>query len=166
MPELGGEDPSEAVLEMVKEHERIEYNDENGVMEYRAELEVSSVPELISEIKKKSHLSGGVSTKALRQSWPQVVPALEELEKEGKVMIMRGFTGILNQFPLPPLGGARPDGSTVMDGGAARWRGVFWDEVRERGEDATKIDDGVYESGNADRRLHQALGRDSNQRHG
>lgn len=35
MPELGGEELSENVLEMVKNHERVEYNEDNGVFEYR-----------------------------------------------------------------------------------------------------------------------------------
>lgn len=72
------------------------------------------------------------------------MPALEDLEKEGKVLIMRGFPGLLNQMPLPPLGGRRMDGSTVMDGGPARWKGVWWDEVRERGEVIEKIDEGTW----------------------
>ena len=37
---------------------------------------------------------GGLTVKSLRESWPQVGSAIEELEKEGKVLVTRtGGTG-------------------------------------------------------------------------
>lgn len=32
---------------------------------------------------------GGLPVKTLRESWPNVVPAIEELEKQGKVLVTR-----------------------------------------------------------------------------
>ena len=67
---------------------------------------------------------GGMLVKKLQESWPNAKQAIEELEKEGKVMVIR--TG----------GSSEREGHVKM---------VFWDELgQETAEKKYKVDEGGF----------------------
>lgn len=52
------------------------------------DYDIRSKEELLTLLKRYQP-RGGLAVKALRESWPNVVPAIEELEKQGKVLVTR-----------------------------------------------------------------------------
>jgi transcription initiation factor TFIIE subunit beta len=61
--------------------------------------------QLLTEIQRSTRKGGGLSVRALKESWKEAPQAIEELEKEGDVLVTR----------------------TLKDG---QMRMVFWNEVR------------------------------------
>ena len=60
---------------------------------------------LLTEIQRQTRKGGGLSIRALKESWKEAAQAVEELEKEGEVIVTR----------------------TLKDG---QMRMVFWNEVK------------------------------------
>jgi transcription initiation factor TFIIE subunit beta len=60
---------------------------------------------LLTEIQRQTRKGGGISVRALKESWKEAPVAIEELEKEGEVLVTR----------------------TVKDG---QLRMVFWNEIK------------------------------------
>lgn len=57
------------------------------------DFNLSSKADLLTLVRRYA-TRGGLTVKTLRESWPGVVVAIEELEKEGKVLVTRtGGTG-------------------------------------------------------------------------
>ena len=76
---------------------------------------------------------------------PASLGMLEDLEKRGDLLIMRALTGTFKDLPLPKLGRENGMGLRINDSGSsgnARWKSVWWDEVRERGRAGKRVDDG------------------------
>jgi len=70
---------------------------------------------------------------------------LEDLETRGDLLIMRALTGAFKDLSLPKLGRDNGMGFKINDSGTsgnARWKSVWWDEVRERGRAGRRVDDG------------------------
>jgi hypothetical protein len=64
---------------------------------------------LLTEIQRQTRKGGGISVRALKESWKEAPAAIEELEKEGEVLVTR----------------------TVKDG---QLRMVFWNEIKPTDE--------------------------------
>jgi hypothetical protein len=60
---------------------------------------------LLTEIQRQTRKGAGISVRALKESWKEAPQAIEELEEEGEVLVMR----------------------TVKDG---QLRVVFWNEIK------------------------------------
>ena len=76
---------------------------------------------------------------------PTTLGLLESLEAQGDVIVMRSLTGNFKDIALPKLGRANVLGQKVNDPGTsgnARWKSVWWDEVRERGKSGKRVEDG------------------------
>jgi transcription initiation factor TFIIE subunit beta len=64
----------------------------------------------LTEIQRQTRKGGGLSVRALKESWKEAPQAIEELEKEGEVLVTR----------------------TVKDG---QLRMVFWNEIKPTEEE-------------------------------
>lgn len=73
---------------------------------------------------------------------PELPAYMEELEKDGSVLILRSLTGKLKDAPLPELGRANAWGEKLNAGGPERWRTVFFDTIRENSRATNRVDDG------------------------
>lgn len=83
--------------------------------------------------------------KAMRELVPQGVeltPLVEELERDGQILILRSLTGRLKDAPLPELGRENGFGERLNAGGPERWRTIFWDDLKERNRTAPRAEDG------------------------
>jgi transcription initiation factor TFIIE subunit beta len=75
---------------------------------------------LLTEIQRKTQNGGGISVRLLKESWKEAPQAVEELEKEGNVLVTR----------------------TVKDG---HMRLVFWNEIRPDEESGgMQVEQGMY----------------------
>lgn len=103
-----------------------------------------SQADLKRHIKTHCRPTQGLTYKSIREAMPgpELVGYMEELEKEGSVLILRSLTGKLKDAPLPALGKENAWGDKLNGGGPERWRTVFWDELKERGRAADRVDDG------------------------
>lgn len=74
----------------------------------------------MTEIQRQTRKGGGLSVRSLKESWKEAPLAIEELEKEGEVMVTR----------------------TIKDG---QLRMVFWNEVKPTDEaGGKKVDQGMF----------------------
>jgi transcription initiation factor TFIIE subunit beta len=86
-----------------------------------------------------------VPYKSIRELVPQGVeltPLMEELERDGQILILRSQTGKYKDAPLPELGRANAWGERISAGGPERWRSVFWDDLKERNRTVPRVEDG------------------------
>ena len=71
---------------------------------------------------------------------------IEDLEKRGEVLVMRGLAGTFKDAPLPKLGKTNVHGLKINDQTGApgqRFRTVWWDDLKERGRAEKRVDDGA-----------------------
>ncbi|KAK4052337.1 hypothetical protein OIO90_004418 [Microbotryomycetes sp. JL221] len=76
------------LLESFQNHERVLVDDRLGLYSYKPDYVLKSKADLVSLLRVHS-TRGGFAVKTLRESWPQVNTAIEELEREGKLFVMR-----------------------------------------------------------------------------
>lgn len=77
---------------------------------------------LLTEIQRQTRKGGGISVRALKESWKEAPTAIEELEKEGEVLVTR----------------------TVKDG---QLRMVFWNEIKPTEDSGgTQVEKGMFRS--------------------
>ena len=69
------------------------------------EFNLRSKAALLTEIQRQTRKGGGISVRSLKESWKEAPQAIEELEQEGEVLVMR----------------------TLKDGQS---RVVFWNEIK------------------------------------
>ena len=111
------------LLEKFKSHDRIQWDPKTDLYSYKVSL--SSVilfsflnsfnakheysfrnkAALMTEIQRQTRKGGGISVRALKESWKEAPQAIEELENEGEVLVTR----------------------TAKDG---QPRMVFWNEIK------------------------------------
>lgn len=99
-------DSNTVLLERFKAHDRVVYDPKTDLYSYRVrfpKFAVSSVIKhflqhdfsfrnkaaLLTEIQRSTRKGGGLSVRALRDSWKEAPQAIEELEKEGDVLVTR-----------------------------------------------------------------------------
>ncbi|KAG6861816.1 hypothetical protein C0995_011698 [Termitomyces sp. Mi166 len=86
-------DTDPVLLEKFKGHDRIIWDPKTDLYSYKA------------QIQRQTRKGGGIPVRALKESWKEAPAAIEELEKEGEVLVTR----------------------TVKDG---QLRMVFWNEIK------------------------------------
>ncbi|KAF8583431.1 hypothetical protein K439DRAFT_64658 [Ramaria rubella] len=93
------------LLEKFKAHDRVVHDPKTDLYSYRNDYTFKNKAALLIEIQRHTRHGGGLSVRTLKESWKEAPQAIEELEKEGDVLVTR----------------------TVKDG---QMRFVFWNEVR------------------------------------
>ncbi|KAF9552307.1 transcription initiation factor IIE subunit beta [Agrocybe pediades] len=93
------------LLEKFKSHDKIQYDPKTDLYSYKHEFTFRNKAALLTEIQRQTRKGGGISVRALKESWKEAPQAIEELEKEGEVLVTR----------------------TVKDG---QLRMVFWNEIK------------------------------------
>jgi transcription initiation factor TFIIE subunit beta len=98
-------DTDSTLLEKFKNHDRIIYDPKTDLYSYKHEYAFRNKAALLTEIQRQTRKGGGISVRTLKESWKEAPQAIEELEKEGEVLVTR----------------------TVKDG---QLRMVFWNEIK------------------------------------
>ncbi|KAH9476852.1 Transcription initiation factor IIE subunit beta [Psilocybe cubensis] len=98
-------DTDPLLLEKFKAHDRIQWDPKTDLYSYKHEYSFRNKAALLTEIQRQTRKGGGISVRALKESWKEAPQAIEELEKEGEVLVTR----------------------TVKDG---QLRMVFWNEIK------------------------------------
>ncbi|GAA5878007.1 hypothetical protein JCM16303_002815 [Sporobolomyces ruberrimus] len=76
------------LLEALKSHDKVRYDSRTQLFQYKPDFLLSSKSDLLSLLRRYSP-QGGLAVKPLRESWPGVTQAIEELELEGRVLVTR-----------------------------------------------------------------------------
>jgi len=76
------------LLESFKAHERVLYDEKTGLYRYKPDYNIKSSADLLSIVRRYAP-RGGMPVKVLKESWPGVGPAIEELEQEGRILVTR-----------------------------------------------------------------------------
>ncbi|KAF8621883.1 hypothetical protein AX15_007439 [Amanita polypyramis BW_CC] len=98
-------DVDAVLLERFRNHDRVQYDPKTDLYSYKHEFNFRNKAALLTEIQRQTRKGGGISVRALKESWKEAPQAIEELEKEGEVLVTR----------------------TVKDG---QLRMVFWNEIK------------------------------------
>ncbi|KAG1718704.1 uncharacterized protein EDB91DRAFT_1050541 [Suillus paluster] len=106
-------DTDMVLLEKFKSHDRILWDPKTDLYSYRHEFSFRNKVALLTEIQRQTRKGGGIPVRALKESWKEAPQAIEELEKEGEVLVTR----------------------TVKDG---QLRMVFWNEIKPDDESGGK----------------------------
>lgn len=130
------------VLDLLKKQERVSFNETNRVYTYEPEVVLKNQSDVRSYIRTHSQPTRGIPYKELREAMPgdELKEYLNALESDKSVLVLRGLTGRWKDAGMPPLGRPTAWGERVDSGD--RWKMVFWDELRERGRAAERLDDG------------------------
>ncbi|GAA5930785.1 transcription factor TFIIE subunit TFA2 [Sporobolomyces koalae] len=76
------------LVEALKQHDRVRYDPRTELFQYKPDFLLGSKSDLLSLLRRYSP-QGGLAVKPLRESWPGVTQAIEELEREGRVLVTR-----------------------------------------------------------------------------
>ncbi|KAG0707182.1 hypothetical protein DFH29DRAFT_1066413 [Suillus ampliporus] len=106
-------DTDMVLLEKFKSHDRIQWDPKTDLYSYRHEFSFRNKVALLTEIQRQTRKGGGIPVRALKESWKEAPQAIEELEKEGEVLVTR----------------------TAKDG---QLRMVFWNEIKPDDESGGK----------------------------
>jgi transcription initiation factor TFIIE subunit beta len=116
-------DTNRVLLEKFRAHDSIQWDPKTDLYSYKVRSNTLIVPPVLSnaqfqheynfrnkaalltEIQRQTRKGGGISVRALKESWKEAPQAIEELEQEGEVLVIR----------------------TVKDG---QLRVVFWNEIK------------------------------------
>lgn len=130
-------DSDAVLLEKFKAHDRVIYDPKTDLFSYKViglifktshrtqtvlqhEFNFRNKAALLTEIQRQTRKGGGISVRALKESWKEAPTAIEELEQEGDVLVTR----------------------TVKDG---QLRMVFWNELKPTEEEGgMPVEKGVY----------------------
>ncbi|KAI0314482.1 transcription initiation factor IIE subunit beta [Amylostereum chailletii] len=107
----------QVLLEKFKAHDRVEFDPKTNLYSYRHDYNVRNKAALLTEIQRATRRGGGLSVRALKESWREAPTAIEELEKEGEIFVTR----------------------TLKDG---QMRMVFWNEVKATPDEFAAVEGG------------------------
>ncbi|GAA5980472.1 hypothetical protein JCM11641_003406 [Rhodosporidiobolus odoratus] len=79
---------NQELVDGLKQHERVKFDERTGLWSYKPDFILSSKSDLLILLRRASP-EGGLPVKKLRESWAGVISAIEELEKEGRVLVIR-----------------------------------------------------------------------------
>ncbi|RXW18201.1 hypothetical protein EST38_g7660 [Candolleomyces aberdarensis] len=102
-------DTDNVLREKFKAHDKIQYDPKTNLYSYKHDFTFRNKAALLTEIQRQTKKGGGLSVRALKESWKEAPQAIEELEKEGEVLVTR----------------------TQKDG---QLRMVFWNEIKPTDE--------------------------------
>ncbi|CCK69232.1 transcription factor TFIIE subunit TFA2 KNAG_0C01190 [Huiozyma naganishii CBS 8797] len=80
--------PNDKVLDLLKKLEKIEFDPKKNAFRYISTYDVHSPAELIRLLKSQVTFKG-ISCKELKDGWPQCDEAINELEEESKILVLR-----------------------------------------------------------------------------
>jgi transcription initiation factor TFIIE subunit beta len=98
-------DTDMVLLEKFKSHDRIQWDPRTDLYSYKHDFNFRNKAALLTEIQRQTRKGGGIPVRSLKESWKEAPQAIEELEKEGDVLVTR----------------------TAKDG---QLRMVFWNELK------------------------------------
>ncbi|EGN94887.1 hypothetical protein SERLA73DRAFT_187980 [Serpula lacrymans var. lacrymans S7.3] len=101
------------LLEKFRAHDRIQWDPKTDLYSYRHDFNFRNKAALLTEIQRQTRKGGGIMVRSLKEAWKEAPQAIEELEKEGEVLVTR----------------------TVKDG---QLRMVFWNEIKPDEESGGK----------------------------
>ncbi|POY71584.1 hypothetical protein BMF94_5409 [Rhodotorula taiwanensis] len=110
----------------LRQHDRVRFDERTQLVSYKPDFVLNSKSDLIILLRRNSP-QGGLPVKKLRESWAGVTNAIEELEREGRVLVTR--TG-----KNPHSGGGGGGGGGAGDG---QMKMVFLDDI---GRDRDPLD--------------------------
>ncbi|BGP58004.1 hypothetical protein JCM8202_001758 [Rhodotorula sphaerocarpa] len=97
----------------LRQHERVRFDERTSLVSYKPDFVLNSKSDLLVLLRRNSP-TGGLPVKKLRESWAGVTAAIEELEREGRVLVTR-------------------TGKNPQHGGEGQMKMVFLDDIgRER----------------------------------
>ncbi|KAJ2919652.1 hypothetical protein MD484_g818, partial [Candolleomyces efflorescens] len=102
-------DTDPVLREKFKAHDKIQHDPKTNLYSYKHDFTFRNKAALLTEIQRQTKKGGGLSVRALKESWKEAPQAIEELEKEGEVLVTR----------------------TQKDG---QLRMVFWNEIKPTDE--------------------------------
>ncbi|PAV15832.1 transcription initiation factor IIE subunit beta [Pyrrhoderma noxium] len=82
-------DTNATLLERFKAHDRVVYDPKTDLYSYRHDFTFRNKAALLTEIQRHTRKGGGLSIRALKDSWREAPQAIEELEQEGEVLVTR-----------------------------------------------------------------------------
>ncbi|KAF9010735.1 transcription initiation factor IIE subunit beta [Cyathus striatus] len=82
-------DTDAVLLDKFKSHEKVQYDPKTDLYSYKHEFNFRTKPALLTEIQRSTRKGGGLSVRVLKESWKDAPQAIEELEKEGEVLVTR-----------------------------------------------------------------------------
>jgi len=82
-------DTDVVLLEKFKSHDRIQWDPKTDLYSYKHEYSFRNKAALMTEIQRQTRKGGGISVRALKESWKEAPQAIEELENEGEVLVTR-----------------------------------------------------------------------------
>ncbi|KAG9005675.1 hypothetical protein FRB94_004987 [Tulasnella sp. JGI-2019a] len=77
------------LLEAFERDENVNKNPNNGLYTWKRVYHSRTPEQLLNEIRSKGRDGGGLSVKALKEGFPEVVQHIEQLEQQGKVLVTR-----------------------------------------------------------------------------
>ncbi|THU97887.1 transcription initiation factor IIE subunit beta [Dendrothele bispora CBS 962.96] len=98
-------DTDPVLLEKFRSHDRVVWDPKTDLYSYKHEFNFRNKAALLTEIQRHTRKGGGIPVRALKESWKEAPSAIEELEKEGEVLVTR----------------TQKDGQLKM---------VFWNEIK------------------------------------
>ncbi|BEI84506.1 hypothetical protein CcaverHIS002_0411100 [Cutaneotrichosporon cavernicola] len=133
------------VLDLLKKQERVKFNETNQVFMYEPEIVLRTQQDLRRHIRLHSRPTAPLLYKDMKELMPgtELPQYMDELEKDGSIMILRSLTGRLKDAPLPPLGRENGFGEKLNAGGPERWKTIFYDSIRENGRATPRVEDEI-----------------------
>ncbi|KAJ3510082.1 hypothetical protein NMY22_g16081 [Coprinellus aureogranulatus] len=102
-------DTDPVLREKFRIHDKIQYDPKTKLFSYKHDFTFRNKAALLTEIQRSTKKGSGLSVRVLKESWKEAPQAIEELEKEGEVLVTR----------------------TQKDG---QLRMVFWNEIKPTDE--------------------------------
>jgi len=78
-----------ALVQKFRSHDRVIYDPKTDLYSYKSDYSFRNKASLLTEIQRHTKTGGGLSVRALKDSWKEAPPAIEELEEEGEVLLIR-----------------------------------------------------------------------------
>ncbi|KAB5590125.1 Transcription initiation factor IIE subunit beta [Ceratobasidium theobromae] len=106
------------LIKALNEHERVTVDPRLKLYTWRPDFQVKDKHTVLGEVTRHARGGAGVSIKALKESWAGAVQAVEELEKEGLVLVTRSAKDdhmkmVFRNDVTPEMGGKKVDDEFV-----------------------------------------------------
>ncbi|KAF8901577.1 transcription initiation factor IIE subunit beta [Mucidula mucida] len=82
-------DTDRVLLEKFKAHDKIAWDPRTDLYSYKHEFNFKNKASLLTEIQRRTRKGGGIAVRDLKETWKEAPAAVEELEKEGEVLVTR-----------------------------------------------------------------------------
>ncbi|KZV94681.1 hypothetical protein EXIGLDRAFT_500351 [Exidia glandulosa HHB12029] len=95
------------LFDKFKNHDRVVHDEKTGLFSYRHDYDFRNKETLLTEVQRHAKNGGGLSVRLLKESWKEAPAAIEELEKEGHVLVTRTMKDgqmkmvFYNEVPTP-----------------------------------------------------------------